>query len=903
MSQLILPYVNATPGQVSLNVPSSNEWIFIEMWGGKGGHARPWKKSLSGYTSFYFKSSRSWKFDFTIAGGGAQSSLSPTGGGGFAGGPLAFSGGGATTLTISSPNVGIYPFVAVAAGGGGASANGDLGAPGGKTGGIAEGPYLTAGFSATETSNGAKAIITGLSDWLTLPPQALMGGAGWTHLINNSDPKLLLPRGGGGGAGWFSGSGGGSRIHILYDSYESQGGGGGGGGSNRLYLSNLHPSMDVHYGENRTATRGAGKRTTHPLYVAFSYASGEDGKDGCIRLRYMTPEFRIPEVQISAPSVPPPAVPTTQSSVSRITIPLGTALPLAATAATDGESHPVSWTVQGQTEPTEDFVMKNITLPTGIYDLTATANNSTGGSRTVMATATVFSISFQILSPTNPVYSFVNIPIQINGVVFTTPAVPLLTLRYKIDEEAFSPLNFDSLTGAFQLSYTPLTVRSHVILFEAQIDNAWVYTRSIDISVVDNPSASISVLNPPEFTEWIHDQPISFNAKCITQLGVDVSANIIWDDQIGVVHQSGPNFTINPQAIGFLPGQQAITLFCNDTTLNSGDQFYTVSRPFTFYTYSAHLSFVNMQTTYSVDDVTEILVDTVADSNYRSLDLGSGARGFVYLYLDDSESPFGFGGSGILPLPLLGPHSITAVLYKKDVGGDSSQSAETLIESTWQFEVSPSTKPLMTEVEASLNNALFESYTVSASSYTSKQVELSDLQEWTVNGAMIGTGQSVILNNLASGPNSVIVTITDPISGSSSLRSSLIMVNDTVDCLAGDNMVDLADGTQVKLAELQPGMQLLDYFDQPISILELRHMPSKGRHFVQIEIPDSGHSVLLTAEHPILYENLEIPAKLIVGQPQVHIYLSNSALPLYHIVTQRRTFVRVSGVYVATIGE
>lgn len=67
-------------------------------------------------------------------------------------------------------------------------------------------------------------------------------------------------------------------------------------------------------------------------------------------------------------------------------------------------------------------------------------------------------------------------------------------------------------------------------------------------------------------------------------------------------------------------------------------------------------------------------------------------------------------------------------------------------------------------------------------------------------------------------------------------------------------------------------------------------------------MPGFEHSLLLTKDHPILYQNTRVEAGLVAGQPGVNFCELDKPSDLYHIVTENRTFVQIQGAYVETVG-
>lgn len=874
--------------------------IFVEMWGGKGGHPDITKSARSGYLSFWVDASPTNRKECSLRCGqaGAQGFVSAGGNlGGQAGGPLAFCGGGATVMSITAlDGTNFSRQVAIAAGSGGASKDGNAGGHGGRPGGNGESDLRVIGRAAQINAHGANAqVIRDGWTWTNTP--AFLTGGNASRYPNALGLDTLIPGGGGGGAGYYSGGGGstwrdsGNYIH-----------GGGGGGSN--YLDTSVVELGIIPCENRVSTLGLGLTTTHPLYHSSGFKRGHDG---CVRFTAGVP--------------PAPLSFTTFSNDTADIALFGEPIFLVGEATYGGQKYPIVWRWDGVEQVGADFepVRASGNLAVGSHTATARVTNATGGTQEIAKSVQIFDVSLTLISPTTEITT-AGSPIIILGQLVVSNAT-LTSFTSKLGTNAPVPQSL-GIGGSFSYSFNAPAANTSVV-FEAKV-NGRIFTTSVDVVINIDNSPQIAIYKPAEFSEWSHDQDIQFSAFLFHPNGAYITqGELFYDLNDGFGQRRTPgisyllqpgysDFKLNPQQIGLSlssGSQQQIDFYLYDRedplTAENGHYGY---RPFVFYTYRGSIQFVGLSTNYSVDNTTQITVDTVVQANYDGQDYTTPfniAKGFTKLYLDDSTEPFGFSGQGVLPIPTVGPHTITAILLKTDVLGNPAFGNTVFAKSVHNFTVTSTQAPRTALTQVALTRSIIESYTASATSvdYT-ETVDLSEGQQWKVNGTSIGTGPSQLLDNLNPGTNDVEYFVTDPATMLSSSRFFQVFANSVADsCFAADNIVQLLDGRQVKMCELQPGMMLMDYLDRPVAITGLKKMRNQSRHFIEIHVPGFKHSLLLTKDHPILYQNARVEVGLVAGQPGVAACELREPSDLYHIETENRTFVQIQGACVETVGR
>ena len=882
----------------------------VIMWGGKGGGPLFSQQALGGYVSFVLNnaSGRDIPFDESQRCSIWKWRGSP--GGGDAPSVYGYAGGGASVMLELNTET----TIAVSAGGGGYG-GGNYGGNGGLNG---EDGINPAGYD-TLAGKGAKFNAVGLGGYkfgntpdslrdgkppikLSLAEGGYEIGAGGDGSTTAGD--ISTNRAGGGGAGRYgggAGAGGGSNTTSIFPA------GSGGGGSNYIMTS-----PDIIPLSNRTATRGAGKPTTHPLYISpYGSTPPRQAKEGFIRIYGYNSLNDIVAI-----------MPTITSTIpSQISVARSLALTGTAQEAISGDPIPIVFKIDGGdpiTSTTDQPPM--VQLAAGVHSIELIAQSITGAVATTTVSINVLPLpEIELLSvvsgvlsatpPTSFLAVFENTLVTFN---FRHRGLGQVRLEAASTTETLGLLSIDWVNtsrtyAANQLSNCYFVASDPNLPYTAQPISFAI--QKIAIVPPSSTTLNIVIASPPNNQYYLRTAQIPFNVSCFTSDGRDVSSSLVWESDLfgGVVHTDGGSFTLNPlatsQGISLPVGQQTLQFRCTDPVSNNeaigeivmflSDANITITSPTS--QVGPHVYF---------EDVASIDFNGTAVVNYGvgPIDLTPQLQ----FFLDNETTPFGYFGSGTLIAPTLGLHTVRAVLRNDYLAPVvSTVWAETLIE----LDIQPLKVPLIFNISSNLVRSLAQSFQVSGeSSDFSGLVSLTDSQVWSVNGNDVGMGASALLDQLVIGVNIARLTVTDPDTNLSAFAEIIIDAEAaTTDCIADGAQALIIDDSgsesSISISDLIPGTILVDYQHRPVPLVGIVKVGNPSQRFVSLKVGDFPMPLLLTKNHPILFNNQEIHAQHAVGQSGVDIYVSEKSLEVYHIITPQRTFVKIQGVCVATISQ
>lgn len=140
-------------------------------------------------------------------------------------------------------------------------------------------------------------------------------------------------------------------------------------------------------------------------------------------------------------------------------------------------------------------------------------------------------------------------------------------------------------------------------------------------------------------------------------------------------------------------------------------------------------------------------------------------------------------------------------------------------------------------------------------------------------------------------------------------NGAIIIIPGACICVARGTCVDTIDG-EIEIQNLKPGVCLKDCngdFDIVRMVVQNKVTP---RQFLQCQTGCFGmvmpnKELLITKEHPMLIKGKEVTGDVLLNSEISGIELIDNfdVLPVFTLVTDRRTFVKMNGVFVATWSE
>lgn len=115
-------------------------------------------------------------------------------------------------------------------------------------------------------------------------------------------------------------------------------------------------------------------------------------------------------------------------------------------------------------------------------------------------------------------------------------------------------------------------------------------------------------------------------------------------------------------------------------------------------------------------------------------------------------------------------------------------------------------------------------------------------------------------------------------------------------CLAKNSLVKICNDHWIPIQQVVPGMSLSNQNGQACQVQALIKMEFPISKIVQIP---TEHSLplLISPGHPILYKGKEIQPE---NHPDAQLISLSKPRKIYTIITERRSFINVQGIYVAT---
>lgn len=121
-------------------------------------------------------------------------------------------------------------------------------------------------------------------------------------------------------------------------------------------------------------------------------------------------------------------------------------------------------------------------------------------------------------------------------------------------------------------------------------------------------------------------------------------------------------------------------------------------------------------------------------------------------------------------------------------------------------------------------------------------------------------------------------------------------------CVAGQTQVELANGQQKSISEIQEGDLVVDFKGRAVRV-ERNVMSGHASQFIRIPKSafDASDDVLIRRGHPLLANGkFKVPCEALIGQNGVEEVQLDEMQSIFTLITERETFVQMNGIAVGT---